>query len=127
MTMTRLPLSILVLAGASLASPAFASDTSVHPGVIASIDLTTHTLRLEQMGPWRGEGTKPYTRSIVLSPETKFERVTRARGPNPQGWIGGYVESPLAASAVRPGDFANVTLARDRQSPEATTVEIVRP
>ena len=125
--MTRVPLSILVLVGATIAGPAFASDTSLHSGVIASSDLTTHNLRLEQMGPWRGEGTKPYTRSIVLSPETKFEMVTRAQGPNPQGWIGGYVESPLAASAVRPGDFANVTVAHDGKSPEATMVEIVKP
>jgi hypothetical protein len=129
MTMTRLPLrAALVLVGATLASPALASDTSLHSGVIASIDVATHTLRLEQMGPWQGESTKPFTRTIALSPDTKYALVTRAKGPNPQGWIGGYIVSPLAASAVRPGDFANVTVARDRKGHEATmVVEIVRP
>jgi len=128
MTMTRLPLTVvLVLAGATLAGPALAADAPVRSGVIKSIDLATHTLRLEQMGPWPGEETKPFIRSIVLGPETKYELVTRAKGPNPQGWIGGYVESPLVASAVRPGDFANVTVDRNHKSPKATMMEIVRP
>jgi hypothetical protein len=128
-TMRRLPLSVvLVLAGSALAAPALASDTSqLRSGVVASIDMTTHRLRLEEMGPWGGEGTKPVTRSIEFGPATKFELVARARGANPQGWIGGYVESALAPAAVRPGDFATVTLERNHSSPEAGIVQIVRP
>ena len=50
--------------------------------------------------------------SIDFDADTKFELVTRAKGANPQGWIGGYVESTLAPSAVRLGDFATVTVDR---------------
>lgn len=126
--MTRLPLSVvLVLVGSALASPALASEASLHSGLIVSIDLATHQLRLEEMGPWRGEGTKPVTRSIDFGAATKFELVTRTKGANPQGWIGGYVESALAPSGVRPGDFATVTVERGDKSPQAATVEVVRP
>jgi hypothetical protein len=126
--MTGLPLSVvLILASSALAGPALASDPSLHSGSIASMDLATHTLRLEEMGPWRGSGTKPVTRSIDFGSDTKFELVTRAKGANPLGWTGGFVESALAPSAVRPGDFATVTVEREGKRPEAATVEVVRP
>lgn len=128
--MTRLLLSaVLILAGASVASPALAShaSTSLHSGVIVSIDAAAHKLKLEEMGPWKSAATRPVTRSIDFGRDTKFELVTRAQGANPQGWIEGYVESTLAASAVRPGDFATVTLEPDRTGSEATMVQVVRP
>ena len=128
--MTRLLLSaVLVLAGSTLASPALASDapTSLHSGVIVSIDTAAHELRLQEMGPWKSEATKPVTSSIGFGPDTEFEMVTRAQGANPQGWIGGYVESALAPSGVRPGDFATVTVERDHRGPEAAMVQVVRP
>jgi hypothetical protein len=53
--------------------------------------------------------------------------VTRAKGANAQGWISGYVESALTPTAVRPGDFATVTVDRAAKSPEAAAVEVVRP
>jgi hypothetical protein len=130
MAMTRLLLSAaLVLASSSLAGPALAADTStsLHSGVIVSIDTTTHRLQLQEMGPWTSGATKPVTRSIGFGRDTKFELVTRAKGANPQGWIGGYVESPLTASAVHPGDFATVTVEHDRKGPEAAMVQVVRP
>jgi hypothetical protein len=109
--------------------PALAADatTSLHSGVILSIDTTAHKLQLREMGPWTSEATKPVTRSIDFGRDTKFELVTRAKGPNPQGWIGGYVESVLPASAVQPGDFATVTVEHDRQGAEAAMVQVVRP
>ena len=128
--MTRLLLSAaLVLAGSSLAGPAFAADTStsLHSGVIVSIDTTTHSLKLQEMGPWKSAATKPVTRSIDFGRDTTFELVTRANGANPQGWIGGFVESALTATAVRPGDFATVTVEHDRKGPEAVMVQVVRP
>ena len=52
MTMRRLPVSVaLVLVSAVVASPGFASDTSSHSGAIVSIDLASHKLQLEEMGP----------------------------------------------------------------------------
>jgi|SRR5215470_5890681 len=128
--MTRVLLSlVIVLAGSSLTGPALASgtSTSLHSGVIVSIDPATHKLELQEMGPWTGKATKPVTRSIDFGRDTKFELVTRAQGANPQGWIEGYVESPLAAAAVRPGDFATVTLEPGREGSEATMVQVVRP
>ena len=52
--MTRLSLpAVLVLAGASLAGPAFAADTStsLHSGVIVAIDTKAHQLHLREMSP----------------------------------------------------------------------------
>ena len=100
--MTRLLLSaVLVLAGSSLAGPAFAADisTSLHSGVIVSIDTTTHRLKLQEMGPWKSAATKPVTRSIDFGRDTKFD----------------------------PGDFATVTVEHDRKGPEAVMVQVVRP
>ena len=128
--MTRLLLSaVLVLASSTVASPSLTSDasTSAHSGVIVSIDTAMHRLGLQEMGPWKSEATKPVTRSIHFGPDTKFEIVTRTQGADAQGWIGGYVESALAPSAVRPGDFATVTVERNHKGPEATTVQVVRP
>lgn len=128
--MPRLRLSaVLVLAGSTLAGPALAFDasTSLHSGVIVSIDTAAHKLRLREMGPWKSEATKPVTRSIDFGPDTKFEMVTRAQGANPQSWIGGYVESALAPSAVRPDDFATVPVERNHKGTETATVQVVRP
>jgi hypothetical protein len=87
MGMTRLLFSaVLVLAGSVLASPALASDasSSQHSGVVVSIDTAARKLRLEEMGPWMSEATKPVTRSIDFGPDTKFEMVTRP-GRRPSG------------------------------------------
>lgn len=124
--MRRLPL-VLATLGLVAGSPALAADVLSHSGRIVAIDTTAQRLVLEEMGPWRSEQTKPVTHSIQFGPRTKFELVTRATGANPQGWIGGYVESSGAPSAVRPGEFATVTVDRDGKGGEALTVQVVQP
>jgi hypothetical protein len=125
MTMTRFPF-VLVMLGLVGASPALAADVVEHSGRIVAIDMATHTLTLEEIGPWRGEKTRPVTHSIEFGPGTMFELVTRAKGANPQGWIGGYVESAVMPSTVRSGDFATVTLDRRGKGREAATVQVVQ-
>lgn len=124
--MTHLPL-VLVTLGLVGASPALAAEAALRSGRIVAIDTATHWLTLEEIGPWRSEKTRPITHSIEFGPGTKFELVTRAKGANPEGWIGGYVESATVPSAVRPGDFATVTLDRGGKGREATMVQGVQP
>lgn len=124
--MTRVSV-LFVIGGLVLASPAFAADVSVHSGRIVAIDVATHRLTLAEMGPWSGESTRPTVRAFGFGPETTFELVTRTKGANPQGWIGGYVESALAPSAIRRGDVVTVTAERGTRGREAAAVEVVRP
>lgn len=124
--MKRLPL-VLATLGLVASSPVLAADVSSYSGRIVAIDTRAQKLVLEEMGLWMSEQTKPVTHSLEFGPGTKFELVTRAKGANPQGWIGGYVESAVAPSAVRPGDFATVTIDRDRKGREALRVQVVQP
>ena len=123
--MRRLPF-VLVTIGLVASSPALAADGSLHSGRIVAIDATTRRLVLEEMGPWSGEETKPVTHSFEFDSGTKFQLVTRAKGANPQGWIGGYVESTVAPSAIKPGDFATLTVDRGGKGSEAVIVQVIQ-
>jgi hypothetical protein len=119
-----------LLAGLSailLAGPAWAAGSETHSGDVGVVDLERHTVTLAEMGPWRGPGTAPTRRSIRFTPETAVTLVRRSATPAPGGWPGGYAESPLAMTAVRPGDFVSVTVARHAGRVTARSIEVVRP
>jgi hypothetical protein len=119
-----------VLVGLSailLAGPAWAAGAETHSGDVGAVDLQRHTVTLEEMGPWRGPGTAPTRRSIRFTPETAVTLVQRSATPTPRGWPGGYAESSLAMTAVRPGDFVSVTVTRHDGRVIARSIEVVRP
>ena len=119
-----------VLVGLSailLAGPARAAGTETHSGDVEAVDLERHTVTLAEMGPWRAPGTAPMRRSIHFTPETAVTLVRRSATPAPGGWPGGYAESPLAITAVRPGDFVSVTVTRHDGRVTARSIEVVRP
>lgn len=123
-----LTLAVLVAAGGpALAAQAPNAPASKASGTIVSVDGAKHTLTLAEMGPWHGPQTKPTDHAIALAPAAQVELVTRSTHPAPDGWIGGYVESPLSLDQLRPGDFATVTLAHQGGRLVATSVDVVRP
>ena len=66
-------------------------------------------------------------RSVEIGPSTRFELVTRAKATGADGWNGEFTQSSLDPSAVRPGDYATVTIERAGHQRNAVSVQIVRP
>lgn len=104
---------------------AWAAET--HSGTVTAIDPDRHTLTLQEMGPWKGPGTEPVTRSITLTSYTTVGVVARSETAPPSGWPGGYVESPASLEALHAGDFATVTVAHRDHRTVATSIDVVRP
>jgi hypothetical protein len=122
MIRTMLPLVVGTLLAAS---PALAAETVQRSGLIVSTNPRDHTLTISEMGPWHGPGTKPARREIHLMPATRVELA--ARGNAPGGYKGRYVDRPLTATDLRPGDYATVTQRPEGGKLVATKVEVVRP
>ena len=120
--MAMLVLAILVAVG----MPALAAHSSKESGTVASIDPVARTITLDEMGPWHGPTTATTRHSIVFTPSTRIELVTRSKQPAAGGWPGGYVDSSLSAADVRPGDFVTVEVAHEHGGPVATSIDVVR-
>jgi hypothetical protein len=117
--------SSVALVGILIASPALAAGMAVHTGAIVSENTKRDTITIEEMGPWHGPATRPVRREFHLTPRTTVELAVRKN--EPRGFQGPYVEHPLKAADLRPGDYATVTVEREGGKPIATKVEIVRP
>jgi hypothetical protein len=124
MKKTRL---VLTLAGLLAATPALASGTSKHSGTVTAVDSAKHTITIEEMGPWAPQRNTLERRTLELGPTTKVVLVERSKGANAQGWRGGFTESPLKTSDVRPGDYVSVTAARKDGRLAAVAVDVDRP
>ena len=107
--------------------PAVVASAETHSGTVTAIDRDRHTLTLQEMGPWKGPGTEPVSRSITLTPDTTVGVVARSETAPPSGWPGGYTESPASRDALRTGDFATVTVAHRDHRTVATSIDVVRP
>jgi hypothetical protein len=121
--------TVLLLACSTflITGPALAAAAETHSGTVSAIDRGRHGLTLEEMGPWKGPGTGMVKRSITLAPDTKLELVRRTTGTTPDGWAGGYVESALAPTQLRVGDFAAVKVVHHGRRAVAVSVEVIRP
>lgn len=84
-----------------------------HSGRVAAVDPARHTLILEETGPWTPPHAGVVRRSIEAGSGTKFELATRTVASGAGGWPGGFRESTLKPSDVRPGDYATVTIERE--------------
>jgi hypothetical protein len=115
----------LVLGGVLMASPAVAAETALHTGTIVGTNTKSGTVTIEEMGPWRGPSTQPVEREFHLTSSTVVELAFRKAEPG--GHTGMFVDRPLAATDLRPGDYATVTVAREDGKSVATKIEIVRP
>jgi hypothetical protein len=116
----------LILGTLLLAAPALAAVTTRHSGSIVS-ESANHagvTITIAEMGAWHGPTTRPAHRTFHLTPATKVELVARGNGSG--HYENGFVERPLEARDLRPGDYATVTVEREAGKPVVTMVEVVR-
>jgi hypothetical protein len=113
----------LALALAALTGPAWAGEAT-QSGTVLAVDQAAGTIVLEAMGPWQMKDGKTVVgqQSIAVTPSTRFVEVRRAPGAAPSGWVGDYVESPLGAWQVKPGDFVAVSVQPTK--PRATALKI---
>jgi hypothetical protein len=123
----RKPWSALSLAlGAVLiVCPAVAAETALHTGAIVATNTKSGTITIEEMGPWHGPTTRPVPREFHLTPRTMVELAVRKQEPG--GHAGMFIDRPLTATDLRPGDYATVTAEREGGKAVATRIEIVRP
>ena len=110
-----------------MTSPAVAANMAKYSGSIVAVNPAKHTVTLEEVGPWTSQHSTLVKRSVEIGPSTRFELGTRAKATGADGWNGGFTESSLDPSAVRPGDYATVTIERAGLQRNAVSVQIVRP
>jgi len=110
-----------------MTSPAVAANMAKYSGSIVAVNPAKHTVTLEEVGPWTSQHSTLVKRSVEIGPSTRFELVTRAKATGADGWNGGFTESSLDPSAVRPGDYATATIERAGHQRNAVSVQIVRP
>ena len=118
---------LLLTLGALLAatSPAVAGDLIQHSGLVVSTNPAQDTVTISEMGPWHGPGTRPVRRELRLTSTTQVRLVLRRDEPG--AFKGQYVEQPLPATGLRPGDYATITERLQDGRPVVTKVEVVRP
>lgn len=116
-----------LLVAISLAVSAQAADEVKHSGRIVSIQADGPSITLEEIGPWDGRQAWATEVSIVVTPATEIKGVTRSSTRDPGGWRGGFMESPMVISDLRPGDFVTVSVRKHGQSVAADSIEVLRP
>jgi hypothetical protein len=86
-----------------------ADGTQRCSGAVVSIDPAAGTLVVAEVGPWQAKEGKAVTttRSIELTPATRYERVDRSDRA-PSGFKGDFVPSPISGSDVAAGDQVTV-------------------
>ncbi len=120
---------LLTLAVAGLWMPPLAQATegARHTGIVVAVQADDRGITLEEMGPWTGPKHGQVRRSVVLTPETMVLAVTRAEQAAAGGWPGGFSETPLAPSQIKPGDYVTVTTESRNGKLIARSMEVLRP
>jgi Cu/Ag efflux protein CusF len=108
------------------AAPALAADAVKHIGTVTAVDAAAHRITLDEAGAARGPDIKLGRYAAQLDPGAQIALVERA-DMGTDGWPGGFVERPLGASDVRPGDYVTLTVEQRGGKPVVTRVEVVRP
>ena len=122
----------LLLAAALAVGAAFpvaaAAEAERRSGTVVAVDRATGTVVVEEIGPGRGaEGNEVARHRIALEPTTPVVGISRAVGPAPDGWDGGFVQTQLGREALTEGAFVTVTLRRDEGQLTAEQVTVVTP
>lgn len=105
---------VLALGAATLTSAADATRTSTYSGAVVTIDPQGGVMILDEVGPWQvKEGQTVVTRrTIGLTPATIINTFIRVNVPGRFG--GDFIEVPLDAADVTPGDFATAECRMER-------------
>lgn len=117
----------LAVGAVLLASPAaWGSDTIEHSGTVTAVDPARNTITIEEMGPWRPDQDTLRREVFIVTPEARVELARRSDAPG--GFPGQWGVEPLAAAAVRPGDYATLTSPKEPKGGRlmASRVVVVR-
>jgi hypothetical protein len=123
---SRTLLTILV-ASLSLMPVGGAAEETRHTGKIVAIQPDRQSFTLEEMGPWTGPQHGVIKQVVRLAPDTKVVMVTRAQASEGDAWPGGFTQSPIAPSDLRPGDYVTVEGDARKGHLVARWVTVVRP
>jgi len=116
-----LALGCLILSSAVEAAPRYS-------GTIVAVDLAGSSITLNELGAaGPGGRNQEIPRVIGLAPGTKLLLAVRAADSEDAEWRGGYTESPIAATDLKPGDFATVEAETRDGKLVAISVVVVRP
>jgi hypothetical protein len=99
---------MLSLALAGPPAPAAEMPRMKHSGTVVAVDAARGVLILAELGPWRIEQgqTVVTRRAISLTPATKVDAFIRVDVPG--RFAGDFIEVPLEAADLTPGDFVTV-------------------
>ena len=126
MSYRLLALGLVVFAVASAEPATFAAEPSRHTGTVVAVQPDHGTLVLAEMGPWTGPASRPTRLSFTLTPDTLVTLATRGKAGPSAEWPGGFTESTIAITDVRPGDFATVIADSQQGHLIARSVVVVR-
>lgn len=105
-------------------TPALAAETDAHSGILTAIDPVHRTVTLSELGPWTGPTAARTMRTLAIAPDAKIELVQRSKTTS-GGWPGGFRESPLAVTQLRPGQFATLRVVHQGGQPTVESIEVV--
>ena len=105
----------LLLAGLLVPGAGQAAETTPaemkHSGMIVATGRDAKAVTLEEFGPWTPK-SRPSKLVIELTPDTKIELVARSAEAAPGQWPGGFKQTPLPATELKPGEFVTVKTAK---------------
>lgn len=119
-------LALLTAGSIAAGSGQAAGAATSYSGVVLGVDWGAGRIVVGDMGPMlKGGKSEIARRSIQVTPSARVVRVKRASGVAPSGWFGDYVETGLAATDIKPGDWVTVSVRRDDQHVTAVKVTVV--
>src|SRR2546428_12401047 len=111
----KLVVIALLLAGLLVPGAGQAAETTpaemTHSGMIVATGRDAKAVTLEELGPWTPK-SRPIKLVIELTPDTKIELVARSAEAAPGQWPGGFKQTPLPATELKPGEFVTVKTAK---------------
>ena len=83
--------------------------SALHSGTIVQTDENTESIVVEEIGAWQASDTKTRVmrRRIVIAPDAPIV-VSRRSSQAPSGFVGDFVEKPLAPWGLAAGDFVTI-------------------
>jgi hypothetical protein len=104
--------SALLIASSLVLSPAasgWADEMVRHSGTIVQTDENTESIVIEEIGAWHASDTKPQVMRlrIVIAPDAPIV-ISRRSSQAPSGFVGDFVEKPLAPWGLAAGDFVTI-------------------
>lgn len=108
------------------AAPSRAADAVKHVGTVTAVDAAAQRITLDEAGAARGPEIRLARYAAQLDPATRITLIERA-DVGSDGWPGGFVERPLRASDLHPGDYATLSVEQRAGKPVVTRIEVVRP